>query len=160
MRTFLVFVLGVVIGLIGAGVLLFVLGAGLMLEEAPSPVGVDDTVARLEAAAKAQGWSVIGVQKIDQSVKKHGAGEILPVSVISLCHPKHAARILGEDENRVVSVMMPCRIAVYAKHDGTAYVSTLNAGLVGRLFGGTIAEVMSGPVAEAQEDIVQAALKP
>jgi uncharacterized protein (DUF302 family) len=156
----LIFVLGLVVGLIGAGVLLMVFGPGLMIEEEVSPVGVEDTVARLDAAAKAKGWSVIGVQKVDQSVKKHGAGDILPVSVMSVCHPKHAAKILGEDGNRYISVMMPCRIAVYAKKDGKAYVSTLNAGLVGGLFGGTISEVMTGPVAEAQAEIVDAALKP
>lgn len=160
MRSILIFVLGLIVGLLGAGALLFAFGPGLMLEEAASPVDVDTTVARLEKAAKDKGWSVIGVQKIDQSVKKHGAGEILPVSVMSVCHPEHAKRILEEDGNRFVSVMMPCRIAVYAKQDGRAYVSTLNAGLVGRLFGGTISEVMSGAVADAQAEIVEAALTP
>jgi hypothetical protein len=36
---------------------------------------------------------------------------------------------------------------VYEKTDGKAYVSTMNAGLMGRMFGGTVAKVMSGPVA-------------
>ena len=42
-------------------------GAGLMLEEKASPVGVAETVKRLEAAAKEEGWSVIGVQQIEKS---------------------------------------------------------------------------------------------
>lgn len=160
MRTVIVFVLGSLVGLAGAVALLYAFGAGLMLEEHVSPVGVDETVARLEAAAKKEGWVVVGVQKIDESVRKHGAGEILPVRVMSVCHPKLAARILKEDASRVVSVMMPCRIAVYAKTDGTAYVSTMNAELVGRLFGGTIANVMGGDVAEAQQRFIDAALAP
>jgi uncharacterized protein (DUF302 family) len=156
----LVFVLGLLLGVAVAGAALVLFGAGWMLSEHASPVGVDETVARLEAAAKKEGWVVIGVQKIHESVKKHGEGEILPVHVMSVCHPKYAARILKEDGNRVVSVMMPCRIAVYAKADGKAYVSTMNAGLVGRLFGGTIADVMAGDVADAQQRFVDAALAP
>ena len=61
MRSFLIFVVGLVVGLVGAGVLLLVFGPGLMIEEALSPVSVDETVARLEAAAKKKGWSVIAV---------------------------------------------------------------------------------------------------
>ena len=158
MRLFLIFLLGLVLGVGGAGFVLLDRGPRLMLREAASPVGVDETVARIEAAAQKAGWVVVGVQKIDESVRKHGAGEILPVRVVNVCHPQHAATILKEDESRYVSVMMPCRIAVYAKADGKAYISTMNAELLGRLFGGTIAEVMGGPVAEAQQTFIDAAL--
>ena len=47
-----------------------------------------------------------------------------------------------------LSVMMPCSIAVYEKADGKTYVSTMNSGLMGKMFGGTAAAVMAGPVAK------------
>lgn len=50
-----------------------------------------------------------------------------------------------------VSVMMPCSIAVYQKNDGKTYVSTMNNGLMGKMFGGVVAEVMGGPVAANEE---------
>ncbi len=46
-----------------------------------------------------------------------------------------------------VSLMMPCTISIYEKSDGQTYVATMNAGLMGRLFGGTVARVMAGSVA-------------
>jgi hypothetical protein len=50
--------------------------------------------------------------------------------------------------------MMPCTIAVYEKANGSVALGTLNAGLLGRLFGGVVAEVMAGPVARAQQRFV------
>ena len=42
--------------------------------------------------------------------------------------------------------MMPCTIFVYQKSYGHAYVGIMNAGLLGTVFGGTVAEVMEGTV--------------
>jgi uncharacterized protein (DUF302 family) len=75
-------------------------------------------------------------------------GQTVPrVTVIKICEPHHAAAIMNDDKALFVTTMMPCSIAVYEKTDGKAYVSTMNAGLMGRMFGGTVAKVMSGPVA-------------
>lgn len=49
---------------------------------------------------------------------------------------------------------MPCKIAVYEKADGSVALGTMNAGLLGRLFGGVVAEVMAGPVAREQQSLV------
>ncbi len=54
---------------------------------------------------------------------------------------------MKDDKAMFVTVMMPCSISVYEKSDGNVYVSTMNAALMGRMFGGTVAKVMSGPVA-------------
>lgn len=56
---------------------------------------------------------------------------------------------------RVVSVMMPCTIAVYEKADRRVAVATMNAGLVGRFFGGIVAEIMAGPVSLEQQQFVR-----
>ncbi len=50
--------------------------------------------------------------------------------------------------------MMPCKIAVYEKADGSVALGTMNAGLLGRLFGGVVSEVMAGPVAREQRSFV------
>ena len=49
---------------------------------------------------------------------------------------------------------MPCTISVYEKEDGKTYIAHVNAGLMGNLFGGVIADVMSGPVSEQQNRFV------
>jgi len=37
---------------------------------------------------------------------------------------------------------MPCTLAVYEADDGKVYISKMNTGLMGKLFGGTVAEVV------------------
>ena len=54
-----------------------------------------------------------------------------------------------------LSVMMPCSIGVYEKSDGKTYISTMNAGLLGRMFGGVVAEVMAGSVARDTQSFVE-----
>ncbi len=73
-----------------------------------------------------------------------------PVILINLYQANHAYNILKEDNNKVISVMMPCTISVYQKSNGLVYVGTMNAGLLGTMFGGTVAEVMGGAVAAQQ----------
>jgi hypothetical protein len=63
-------------------------------------------------------------------------------------------RIAREELGRL-SVMMPCTIAVYAGADGVTRISTLNAGLMGRMFGGEVSAVMAGPVAKDQAEFVK-----
>jgi len=48
------------------------------------------------------------------------------------------------DDARLVSAMMPCTISVYEKDDGNIYVAHMNAGLMGKVFGGVIAVPLAG----------------
>ena len=153
---FVVFLLGVVLGALGLGVVLFATAPELMLTERKSPLGLEETVSGITKAAEAKGWVVQGVTKLDESVKKHGGPEVRPVRLVNLCEPHHAGKILAEDDNRLVSVFMPCTIAVYEKQDGTVWIAAMQPKNLGRLFGGTISEVMAGPVAADQESILDA----
>ena len=48
---------------------------------------------------------------------------------------------------------------LYQKEDGKTYIGSMNAGLLGKMFGGTIAEIMGVEVAEQQKQFIEAALK-
>jgi uncharacterized protein (DUF302 family) len=157
MRTFFVFVLGLVLGALAVAGGVLWKGSSLAVNEVESPSTVDETVARLTKAAEAEGWKVLGVRKLHESIKQGTGLDVRPVHVVELCHPAHAGKILKEDAARPVSVFMPCSIAVYEKTDGKVYVASTNATLLGRVFGGVVAEVMGGPVAEAQARFVTAA---
>ena len=158
MRMFLVFVLGFAIGAVGLGMALVSKAATVMVQEHRSPSSIDETVARLQKAAEKDGWKVLGVRKLHESIKQHAGIDVRPVHIVDLCHPAHAGKILAEDDARRVSVFMPCTIAVYEKTDGVTYVAATNASLLGRAFGGVVGEVMGGPVAEAQGRFVEAAI--
>ena len=146
--------IGFVAGVILVSVVGWLMMPGLMLKEYQSPFGVEETVEQISQRAIAEGWVVSGVTPLNNSVKKHGGGNLPPVSLINLCQAHHAFNILKEDKNKIVSVMMPCTMSVYQKADGKTYIGTMNAGLLGKMFGGTVSKVMGEEVAEQQQKFI------
>ncbi len=126
----------------------------LLLNEHQSPYSVEETVEKIIQNAKAEDWNITSIQSLHQSVEKQKAGKLRPVMLINLCQANHAYNILKEDKNKIVSVMMPCTISVYQKSDGKTYIGTMNAGLLGIIFGGTVAKVMGGIVADHQQKFI------
>ncbi|MBM4153841.1 MAG: DUF302 domain-containing protein [Lentisphaerae bacterium] len=146
MRSFLI---GLVTGALAVAVVVVVAAPGLMLREQASPFGLNETVAAITNKVVAGGWVVSSVMPLDESVKKHGGDAGRPVRLINICQARHASAILQDDRARVASVLMPCTIAVYETAGGVK-IGSMNAGLMGRFFGGTIARIMAGPVASEQ----------
>jgi uncharacterized protein (DUF302 family) len=85
---------------------------------------------------------VPAVSDFQKSITEAGHGPIDRVGSIALCNPRYASRILADPRNRKVTAFMPLAIGVYEDGKGQVYVSQLDVGLMGRMFGGTIAEVM------------------
>lgn len=156
MKSFMLVLFGILFGgvavLFGAGLL----APAMMLREQVSPLPLEETVKRITEAAEKKQWVVSSVSELEKSVKKHGGAEVLPVRLINLCQAHHASRILSDDQARIASVLMPCTISVYAKSDGKVYIGSMNAGLMAKLFGGTIGEVMGGAVAAEQQSFIEA----
>lgn len=150
---------GFLVGIVLVSALGWIMMPGMMLHETLSPYTVNETVEKIKTSALAEGWVVAGVKPLHKAVKKHGGYDIPPVMLINLCQADHAYNILKEDDNKVLSVMMPCTISVYQKGDGKTYVGSMNAGLLGTMFGGTIAEIMGKQVAAQQQIFVDAATK-
>ena len=133
---------------------------GMMVQERVSPLGFDDTVNKIIANAESQGWKIPRKGKgnpaaIHKSIKKHIGKTVLPVKVIKLCNPDYAYALLKDDDTRYVSVMMPCSISVYKKSDGNTYVANMKADNMGAMMGGTVAEVMDGPVSGDQAKMLE-----
>lgn len=137
---------GILIGIILALLAGMLILPKLMVAEMQSPLGYEETIAHIHNNVTNAGWKVSALMRLDQSLAKEGIS-VLPAASFKICQPDHAAKVLNDDDARFLAVMMPCSIAVYEKTDGRTYISTMNAGLMGRLFGGTAAEVMAGPVA-------------
>jgi uncharacterized protein (DUF302 family) len=78
--------------------------------------------------------------------------------VYELCHPEHAYQILNKSEERIVSSMMPCRVAIYEKADGSVYLSRMNSKLMANAMGGIVKEVMSEAFSE-NEQMIEATIK-
>lgn len=147
--SFALLILGLVLGALLATVGIALAAPRLMIVEDASPHGFDETVSRIVAAAEARQWKVPAVHDLRESMQKAGH-DVDPATVIELCRPDYAVRILAEDRERVVTSMMPCRIAVYRTSDGSVVVSRMNTTLVARLFGGLISQVMAGASADSE----------
>jgi uncharacterized protein (DUF302 family) len=114
-----------------------------MLIEVPSPLGFEETLARLEANAKELGWKVPQSWKVDfqKNLLRVTDTDIGPNAVLKMCAPFAAVKILVKDEYKMLTAMMPCTLAVYQKSDGKTYVAMMNLELMGEMYGGDVLEM-------------------
>ncbi len=108
-----------------------------------------ETVAALTEVILSKGWKVLTSHDLKATLDKNGYN-VLPVTVMELCNPRHSSRLLIRDEERNAASMMPCRIAVYEKSDGKTYVSRMNAELFAKMIGGVVEEVMTEAFMETE----------
>lgn len=142
---------GLVAGLGLSGLLAWQVGGSLMFKETPSPFGMEETVARIQQNIQntGNGWALSGLRNPARAVQSDG-GNTLPVLMVEACSTKYSGPILKSDDHRFLSILMPCKVTVYKKQDGKVYIGTMNAGLMGHLFGPMVGEIM-GKVAEDQK---------
>jgi uncharacterized protein (DUF302 family) len=112
-----------------------------LVVEHPSRFEFGKTVDLLVAESERRDWKVPAVHDLQQSLAKSGK-TVKPVKVIEICKPQYSGRMLELNDERIISVMMPCRISVYEKEDGKAYVSLINAGELASGLPSNIAGVM------------------
>jgi len=93
--------------------------------EKVSPWDFEKTVEFLIGAATKMNWTIPAIHDLQQSLAK--AGKIVKsVKVLEICKPEYSGKMLAKNDERVVSVLMPCRISVYLKEDGRTYVTMIN----------------------------------
>jgi uncharacterized protein (DUF302 family) len=90
-----------------------------------SPYDFDKTVELLSEKALQKEWKIPFIHDLQESLAKSGM-MVKPVKVIEICKPKFSGQVLEKNHERIVSVMMPCRISVYLKDDGKTYISLIN----------------------------------
>ncbi len=143
---------GFACGVVATAVAVVLVMPGMMIVTEPSTLGFDETVEGLQAAIKENGWASPATIDLQKSMAKHGVEFPRRVKVVQLCKPEYAKRVLTSD--RYVAALMPCAIAVWEDDDGGVQISKMNTRLMGKLFGGTIAEVMGGSVAADEARIM------
>ena len=112
----------------------------------------DETIAILNETLKTkQDWRVLTVNDYQKSTAAFGAME--RVGSVTIFNPRYASKILANDADRGVTAFMPLGLGVYEDKKGQVFVSQLNVGLLGMMFGGTIADVM-GTVGKDLNEVV------
>jgi uncharacterized protein (DUF302 family) len=149
---------GVLVGMVLMGLMVWFTMPKLMLIKRRSNRSYDDTVAILsEGFKKKEDWRMLKVNDYQESTAPFGAIE--KVCSVNVCNPRSALKILADDANRGVTAIMPLAIGVYEDKKGQVFVSQLNVKLLGKMFGGTIAEVMGGAGTALDEVIASVAAK-
>lgn len=148
---------GLVAGMAICGILVVSLMPRLMLVTHESRLGFDETVTAIEQAIGREGWTSSGTTNLNQSMARQGVELTPQVRIITLCKAEYAKDVLTTD--RHVSSLMPCRVSVWQGDDGKVYVSKMNTGLMGRLFGGNIARVMGEQVGRDEKAILGGLLR-
>ncbi len=93
--------------------------------EKVSPFDVATTVEKLISESTKREWTNPATHNFQQSLAKSGK-EIRAVQVVEICKPEYSGKMLEKNDERIVSVFMPCRISVYEKEDGKTYVAFMN----------------------------------
>lgn len=135
-------IIGILAGLILGWLITFLATPKLMFKESKSILDFDSTVEKIEKSVTGKGWKIPAVHDLQATMKKFEK-DVRPVKVFEVCHPDHSYNILARNDERIVSNMMPCRISVYEKEDGSIWISRMNSGIVARPMTKVIRKTMS-----------------
>ena len=83
---------------------------------------VSETAAALEAAVQANGFGVMQVHNLQETMTKKGVEFAHECLIFEVCQPKQAKKVL--DENMSVSTALPCRISIF-EEGGKTVLATL-----------------------------------
>lgn len=125
--------------------------------ENESLYGFENTIELLSAKVAEIGWKISVIHDLQDTLRKNGK-DVLPVKVIELCKPDYSVQLLKEDNERIYSSLMPCRISVYITSDGKTHISRMNSQLLVSQIGGLVEKVM-GEAFTSIEAILKSMIK-
>jgi uncharacterized protein (DUF302 family) len=115
---------------------------------------VDEVIKKLEEAAAANQFGVLGVHDLKQKMNAKGVEFGPECRVVEVCNPKKAKSVLEADMS--ISNALPCRISVY-EEGGKVKVSTLKPTAILGLFGQPELEPVAREVEDTMIRIIDAA---
>ena len=121
-----------------------------MIIEKVSPWDFEKTVELLTDAVVKRDWNVPATHDLQQSLAKSGK-IVNSVKVLEVCKPEYSGKMLEKNDERIVSVMMPCRISIYLKEDGKTYVAMINGAALVAGMPETVRKVMTAASDEVNE---------
>jgi len=147
-------IIGLLAGIIIGLLIVYIAASPLMFKETRNLEDFDTTVAKVEEVVVAKGWKIPYVHDLQATLKKFGK-EVRSVKVFEICHPDRSYEILSRDQERIVSNLMPCRIAVYEKQDGSVWISRMNSGVIAKPMSKVIRKTMSAAARDVEEIIAE-----
>jgi len=152
--------IGIIVGMVLMGLIVWRVMPRLMLVQHECKRSFDETITLIgEAVKKKQNWKILGINDYQKTIRESGYGEMNRIGSIALCNPRYSSCILTEDGNKKVTAFMPVEVGIYEDKSKRVWLSEMNVSLLGKMFGGTIAEVMGHAGKDIQDIIVTAAQK-
>lgn len=131
----------------------------MMFESHLSRFNFAETVAKVQVAAKENGYTVPQVLDLKGHYNDEGKPEMSRATTVYCCIPESGIEMTRDDANKPMLVMMPTGVAVYETSTGEVRVAHMNFGLMRHMFGGAVKKALSksaGNMAKAMADIVAA----
>ena len=147
-------IIGIVAGLAIGVLIAYLVSPSLMFREDLQKKDFDTTVAALERAIEKKGWKTPVIHDLQATMLKFER-DVKSVKVLEICHPDYSYEILKGSEEKIVSSMMPCRISVYEKQDGTIWISRMNSGFLAKPMSRVIRKSMSAAAADVEEIVAE-----
>ena len=135
----------------------------MMFTVRKSRLGFEETITAIRESAVKNGWEVPGDFDIQQQYIKAGLEDMTRVKIIYLCFPHGGYRILKDDADKPMSVIMPAGVSVYEATDGQVYIAGINFDRMSGMFSGTVREVLkeaAGNYANTLRDIAEESRDP
>ena len=121
-----------------------------MFLENESRFSYEETVTLLSDRILNVSWKISAIHDLQATLKKNGK-EVLPIKIFELCNPVYSGQLLEIDSLRVYSPMMPCRLSVYEKENGKAYIARMNSVIMASMVGGITEEVMTNAFVDIEK---------
>lgn len=147
-------IIGIAAGMALAVIIAFLVSPSMMFREDIQKKDFDTTVAALEELIEKRGWKTPVIHDLQATMLKFDK-HVKSVKVLEICHPEHSYEILSRSAEKIVSSMMPCRISVYEKEDGTIWISRMNSGFIAKPMSRIIRKTMSAAAADVEEIIAE-----
>ncbi len=147
------FIAGVIIGILILAAAGFYFMPKLMIVTKPVTLEYDEAVDLVQQRITENNWVVADVKKMHKSLARHNVDFESRVTLVELCHPQYAKEVL--DSRRDISTMMPCTFAIWEDADKKVYLSRMNLGLMARMFGPVVADVMGNKVVADEERMLE-----
>ncbi|OGV51172.1 MAG: hypothetical protein A2017_11725 [Lentisphaerae bacterium GWF2_44_16] len=138
---------GIVIAFIGGWIYL----RSSLVYEIKSNGTFDETVKKvLSEIPKVKGWNVESVVCAIPNTADN-----CRIRSFKLCNGNYAKIMLDNADDRKVSCVIPCTMAVYEKPDGKTYIGRVNVSLLGYIIGGLPAKIFAGKVNPEQQEMLK-----
>ena len=112
---------------------------------------MDEALTKVEEALKAQGFGIVTRMDFQKTMKAKLDEDMKAYHVLGACHAPSAFQALQHDER--AGLLLPCKVAVYEREDGSIAVSFARPGAIFSLLG----DPDAAPLAESVDASIHAA---